>query len=58
MERERKFLQILFIFVDETRTALLSLCLKGVNLSTNLDTKAISDQLNGFTGSDITNVCR
>lgn len=46
------------VFAEETRTALLQLCLKGVNLSSNLDIKEISDQLNGFTGSDITNVCR
>lgn len=45
-------------FADETRTALLQLCLKGVNLANNLDIKEISDKLNGFTGSDITNVCR
>ncbi|XP_055318191.1 katanin p60 ATPase-containing subunit A1 isoform X2 [Sitodiplosis mosellana] len=56
----RRFEKRIFIGLpnEETRTALLSLCLKGVNLSLNLDTKAISDQLNGFTGSDITNVCR
>lgn len=47
-----------FYSAEETRSALLELCLKGVNLSSNLDTKSISDKLNGFTGSDITNVCR
>lgn len=43
---------------DETRSALLDLCLKDVNLSQMVDRKDISDNLNGFTGSDITNVCR
>lgn len=44
--------------LDETRIALLNLCLKDVNLSTTLEVNDISDQLTGFTGSDITNVCR
>ncbi|XP_031635698.1 katanin p60 ATPase-containing subunit A-like 1 isoform X3 [Contarinia nasturtii] len=56
----RRFEKRIFIGLpdEETRTALLALCLKGVNLSSHLDTKTISDKLNGFTGSDITNVCR
>lgn len=48
----------LYSFAEETRTALLALCLKGVNLSSNLNTITISDKLDGFTGSDISNVCR
>lgn len=48
----------LYGFTEETRTALLELCLKSVNLASNLVIKEISDKLNGFTGSDITNVCR
>ena len=43
---------------DETITALLELCLKGVNVSPDLDMKSIADQLKGYTGSDIANVCR
>ncbi|XP_055693355.1 katanin p60 ATPase-containing subunit A1 isoform X2 [Lutzomyia longipalpis] len=43
---------------EETRCALLKLCLKGVNVSDSLDTNAISDQLKGYTGSDISNICR
>lgn len=43
---------------DETRSALLDLCLKGVHLASNLDTNQISEKLAGFTGSDIKNVCR
>lgn len=43
---------------DDTRSALLDLCLKDVNLSKAVDPKDITEKLNGFTGSDITNVCR
>ncbi|XP_055635414.1 katanin p60 ATPase-containing subunit A-like 1 isoform X2 [Toxorhynchites rutilus septentrionalis] len=43
---------------DNTRKALLELCLKGVNVSSDLDTEVIADQLRGYTGSDIANVCR
>lgn len=43
---------------DETRSALLKLCLKDVNVSPELDTNTIADELNGFAGSDISNVCR
>lgn len=49
---------IFFYLPDETRSALLDLCLKDVNLSKTVDRKDISEKLNGFTGSDITNVCR
>lgn len=55
IEFERIFF---FVFSEETRSALLNLCLKDVNLATGLDTNQISDKLIGFTGSDITNVCR
>ncbi|XP_055706336.1 katanin p60 ATPase-containing subunit A1 isoform X2 [Phlebotomus papatasi] len=56
----RRFEKRIFIGLpnEETRSALLKLCLKGVNVSGNLDTNAISDQLKGFTGSDISNICR
>ncbi|EAT42264.1 AAEL006182-PA [Aedes aegypti] len=43
---------------DNTRKALLELCLKGVNMSSDLETETIADQLRGYTGSDIANVCR
>nr|XP_040220260.2 katanin p60 ATPase-containing subunit A1 isoform X2 [Anopheles coluzzii] len=43
---------------DNTRKALLELCLKGVNISPDLNTDTITEQLNGYTGSDIANVCR
>ncbi|XP_038120059.1 katanin p60 ATPase-containing subunit A-like 1 isoform X3 [Culex quinquefasciatus] len=43
---------------DNTRKALLELCLKGVNVSPDLETPAIVEQLDGYTGSDIANVCR
>ncbi|XP_058822667.1 katanin p60 ATPase-containing subunit A-like 1 isoform X2 [Topomyia yanbarensis] len=43
---------------DNTRKALTELCLKGVNVSPDLDMEGISEQLRGYTGSDIANVCR
>lgn len=43
---------------EETRSALLKLCLKGVNVSPGLDTNLIADQMTGYTGSDISNICR
>jgi len=43
---------------DETRSALINLCLKGVSMSTTLDTNIIAEELKGYTGSDISNVCR
>ncbi|XP_055546909.1 katanin p60 ATPase-containing subunit A-like 1 isoform X1 [Wyeomyia smithii] len=43
---------------DNTRKALMKLCLKGVNVSSDLDVEAIAEQLRGYTGSDIANVCR
>ncbi|XP_059607752.1 katanin p60 ATPase-containing subunit A1 [Phlebotomus argentipes] len=56
----RRFEKRIFIGLpnEETRSALLKLCLKGVNVSGSLDTSVISDQLKGFTGSDISNICR
>uniref|UniRef100_A0AAG5CUD8 Katanin p60 ATPase-containing subunit A1 n=1 Tax=Anopheles atroparvus TaxID=41427 RepID=A0AAG5CUD8_ANOAO len=43
---------------ENTRKALLELCLKGVSISPDLNTDTITEQLNGYTGSDIANVCR
>ncbi|XP_035779890.1 katanin p60 ATPase-containing subunit A1-like isoform X3 [Anopheles albimanus] len=43
---------------DNTRKALLELCLKGVSISPDLNIDTVADQLNGYTGSDIANVCR
>nr|CAD7593903.1 unnamed protein product [Timema genevievae] len=43
---------------DDTRSALLKLCLEGVMVDSKLDTNVIADKLDGYTGSDITNVCR
>ncbi|XP_063239623.1 katanin p60 ATPase-containing subunit A-like 1 isoform X1 [Bacillus rossius redtenbacheri] len=43
---------------DETRAALLKLCLEGVAVDPALDTDVIADRLQGYTGSDISNVCR
>lgn len=49
---------IFVLFAEETRSALLNLCLKDILLSSTLDVKQISDTLSGYTGSDISNVCR
>lgn len=46
------------LLAEETRSALLNLCLKDVSLSPTLDTNLIGDQLKGYSGSDISNVCR
>ncbi|KAL5275486.1 hypothetical protein ACFFRR_001386 [Megaselia abdita] len=43
---------------DNTRQALLHLCLKDVNLDGGVDLKAVSDHLSGYSCSDISNVCR
>lgn len=43
---------------DETRSALLKLCLEGVTVDETLDSNVIADKLEGYTGSDISNVCR
>ncbi|KAH8293024.1 hypothetical protein KR054_008269 [Drosophila jambulina] len=43
---------------EDTRSALLKLCLKDVCLSPNLNTGLIGDELQGYSGSDISNVCR
>lgn len=50
--------RINIISVEETRSALLDLCLKDVTLSPELNTSIIGDELLGYTGSDISNVCR
>ncbi|XP_039288932.1 katanin p60 ATPase-containing subunit A1 isoform X2 [Nilaparvata lugens] len=42
----------------DTRTALLKLCLEGIAIDQELDTSMIAEDLEGYTGSDITNVCR
>lgn len=43
---------------DETRTALLKLCLEGVTVEEAFDHQTVADKLEGYTGSDISNVCR
>ncbi|XP_067612893.1 katanin p60 ATPase-containing subunit A1 isoform X2 [Eurosta solidaginis] len=56
----RRFEKRIYISLpnEETRSALLKLCLKDVHLSPNLDTNLVGDQLKGYSGSDISNVCR
>ncbi|KAK6640911.1 hypothetical protein RUM44_012609 [Polyplax serrata] len=43
---------------DEARSELINLCLKGVSVDPNLDTNVVADKLKGYTGSDITSLCR
>ncbi|XP_068152308.1 katanin p60 ATPase-containing subunit A1 isoform X1 [Drosophila tropicalis] len=43
---------------EDTRSGLLKLCLKDVCLSPNLNTSMIGEELKGYSGSDISNVCR
>ncbi|XP_055377667.1 katanin p60 ATPase-containing subunit A1 [Condylostylus longicornis] len=43
---------------DETRSALLNLCLKDVNISNDTDIDSVCDMLKGYSGSDVRNVCR
>ncbi|CAH0385361.1 unnamed protein product [Bemisia tabaci] len=43
---------------NQTRLALLNLCMETVTLDPNLDCTKVAAQLDGYTGSDIANVCR
>lgn len=43
---------------DEGREVLLKINLREVKLDPNVDLKAISKRLEGYSGADITNVCR
>lgn len=43
---------------DEGREALLKINLREVKLDSNVDLKSISRKLQGYSGADITNVCR
>ncbi|XP_073834293.1 katanin p60 ATPase-containing subunit A-like 1 isoform X3 [Musca autumnalis] len=56
----RRFEKRIYISLpnEDTRSALLKLCLKDVNLSPSLDTNMIADQMKGYSGFDISNVCR
>ncbi|CAH1402138.1 unnamed protein product [Nezara viridula] len=56
----RRFEKRIFIPLPdyETRKALLQLCLKNVQLDPGIDCERISKQLDGYTCSDIINVCR
>lgn len=43
---------------DESRLALLNLYLKNISTCNNLDINKIADQMKGYSGADIANVCR
>lgn len=45
-------------FPGETRISLLKICMEGTQLDENFNYSEISERLEGYTGSDIANVCR
>lgn len=49
---------ICFRFSDETRISLLQLCLKNLDVDQDLKFGDLSKKLEGYTCSDIINVCR
>jgi katanin p60 ATPase-containing subunit A1 len=46
------------LFVAEGRRVLLTINLKEVELEPTVDLDKIAEQLEGYSGADITNVCR
>lgn len=48
----------IFIFVAAGRAALLKINLREVEVSPDLDLEEIAASLEGYSGADITNVCR
>lgn len=46
------------VFLGETRISLLKICMEGTQLDENFNYSEISERLEGYTGSDIANVCR
>lgn len=50
---------LLFVYVpDETRITLLHICMENISLDKNINFTIVSDKLEGYTCSDIANVCR
>lgn len=47
-----------FIISGDTRISLLKICMEGTKLDEEFDFPEISELLEGYTGSDIANVCR
>ncbi|XP_065225920.1 katanin p60 ATPase-containing subunit A1 isoform X2 [Planococcus citri] len=56
----RRFEKRVFIPLPnkETRISLLKICMEGTKLDDDFDFQKISELLDGYTGSDIANVCR
>lgn len=46
------------IFTGDTRISLLKICMDGTTLDDNFNFDEVSERLDGYTGSDIANVCR
>lgn len=46
------------VFVAEGRRKLLEINLKEVELANDVDLSFIAEKLDGYSGADITNVCR
>lgn len=53
-----KMSQYFLCFAAEAREALLELNLKDVSLENEIKLKDIAKKLNGYSGADITSVCR
>lgn len=51
-------LNITILFTAKGRVELLRINLKELELASNVDLDKIAEQLEGYSGADITNVCR
>lgn len=47
-----------FTFADKGRVELLRINLKELELASDVDLNKIAEQMEGYSGADITNVCR
>ena len=52
------FMIVYFIFVEKGREDLLKINLKGVKLAGDVKLGDVAKKLDGYSGADITNVCR
>lgn len=48
----------MFVCLEEGREALLKISLREVKLEAGVNLREIASQLDGYSGADITNVCR
>lgn len=49
---------VAFLFVAKGRVELLRINLKELELASDVDLDKIAEQMEGYSGADITNVCR